>query len=578
MSTLLHMLQGAATSNARLRLVDIREREQEIPYRKVYDRALAAASDLERAGVRSGDHVALVLPTGIGFFDAFFGAMALGAVPVPLYPPVRLGRLDEYHARTASMLRACEAVLVVTERRIDRVLGRTLELERPKLGTLTLEAMPRHERREPVFRDPDALGFIQFSSGTTAQPKPIALTHRQILANVTAITTAILDAHPESETLRHSGCSWLPLYHDMGLVGCVFVAMGYHRDLTLIPPEHFLARPALWLRALARHGATISPAPNFAYSLCVERIDDEELDGVDLSRWLIALNGAEPVTPRVLERFVERFSCYGFPENSLTPVYGLGEATLAVTFSALGQRWRWRRFDRGRLAEALEAVEVEEDGVELVSLGLPLPGFGVQIRGDDCALLPDRRVGQVWIRGPSLMSGYHRMDSLNNDVFDDEWLKTGDRGFLDQGELYLFGREKDTVVLHGRNYAAQDIEAALDGLAGVRRGCVAAVGRVREEGEVLQLLVETKLDAPAERADLEERVRAAVFTRCALSAEVTLLARGTLPRTSSGKIARARAREALEAGTLEAPKPVTALRMANELARSYLARRRGARK
>lgn len=575
MSTLLHALVDAAETEAGLRFVDGRERAHELSYRKVYERALRAGGALAEAGVQSGEHVAIILPTAPVFFDAFFGALAIGAVPVPLYPPVRLGRLDEYHARTASMLRGCDAVAVVTERRIDRVLGRTLEHAPLKLGVVSAETLFEGPRVDPNPGDPNTLGFIQFSSGTTAAPKPIALTHAQILANVAAITRAILEAYPETETFVHSGCSWLPLYHDMGLVGCVFVAIGYARELTLIPPEQFLARPALWLRTLSRYGGTISPAPNFAYSLCVERVEDRELEGVDLSRWLVALNGAEPVTPKVLERFVERFSDHGFPHTSLTPVYGLGEATLAVTFSALREPWRWRRFDRTRLAETREAVEVSDGGVELVSLGPPLPGFTVQIRDSDQNPLPERRVGGVWIRGPSLMRGYYRMDALNGETFDGEWLNTGDRGFLDRGELYLFGREKDTIILRGRNFAPQDIEAALDRLPGVRQGCVAAVGAMGDRGEELRLLVETTLDAVDARAALADEIRSAVLERCSLVAEVTLLERGVLPRTSSGKIARARARDAYENGALTAPKPVSAWRMANELIQSYFARRRG---
>ncbi|MEM6729968.1 MAG: fatty acyl-AMP ligase [Myxococcota bacterium] len=574
--TLFDVLARASASAHGVRFLDHHERETFFSYGELHGRSCRAGRWLSEAGVRTGDHVAIVMATGVGFFDAFFGAMACGAVPVPLYPPVRLGRLDDYHERTAAMLAACDAKILVTERRVHRVLGRTVERFQPEYGVASIESliMTATEPSKPVPLNPDDVAFIQFSSGTTARPKPIRLTHRQVLANVAAITDQILTAYPEVDGRVHGGCSWLPLYHDMGLVGCVFVAMARPRDLTLIPPESFLARPAIWLRALSASRATISPAPNFAYSLCVDRVRADELDGVDLSNWLIALNGAEPVTPSALERFVERFSEYGLPRTSLTPVYGLGEATLAVTFSALDAPWRWRRFDREALVLKGEAVSVRDGGMELVSLGPPLPGFDVCIRDENHDALDEGRLGRVWISGPSIMSGYHRMELENEQVFDADWLDTGDRGFLFGGELYLFGREKDTIVLHGRNYAAQDIERALDGLNGIRAGCCAAVGVLGDAGEALHLLVETPLDDEPARRVLVQQIREAVLERCALPATVVLLERGALPRTSSGKISRVRARELFSADALTPPKRVTALGLTGELVRSFLAHRR----
>ncbi|MEM6532849.1 MAG: AMP-binding protein [Myxococcota bacterium] len=565
MTDLLTMLERAADSEHGIRLIDARESASFHPYRELLDRARRTASWFQQLGVTPGDRVALVLPTCIEFFDAFFGALACGAVPVPMYPPVRLGRLDEYHERTPTMLRACHAQLLVTERRIHRILGRTVERYRPRLGLVTVESKPAYAPIELSNLGVDNVAFIQFSSGTTAQPKPIRLTHRQILANVSAISDAILAAYPERDDWTHSGCSWLPLYHDMGLVGCVFVAMGRPRDLTLIPPEVFLADPAVWIRTLSRYKSTISPAPNFAYALCTERLKDRDLEGVDLSRWVVALNGAEPVTPQVLDRFVERFSAYGLPSTSLTPVYGLGEATLAVTFSPLDKDWQWARFDRTALAEEGRAWGVDEDGLELVSLGSPLEGFGVEIRSDDATALSEGQLGHVWIRGPSIMDGYEGLDDLNSQVFDGEWLSTGDRGFLLDGELYLFGRGKDTIVLNGRNYAPQDIERVLDDMDGVRAGCHAAVGVVTPEGERLALIVESRHQASSA---LEERIRKAVMGRCGLPCAVVVVAPGTLPRTSSGKISRSRARERFETGTLDAPRPVSAATMVGELFRS----------
>ncbi|MEL6341033.1 MAG: AMP-binding protein [Myxococcota bacterium] len=583
MKTLMDVLRAAAPSPHGVRFVAGDETTRFYRYREILERSLRMAGWYREQGVQAGDTVALVLPTGIGFFDAFFGAIAIGAVPVPMYPPIRLGRLDEYHDRSARMLAGCAASLLVTERRIHRVLGRTIERYSPPRGVAVLEQIGLdaysaldHSALDASSRDSDALAFVQFSSGTTALPKPIALTHEQVVANVDAIMDQILTAYPEDDTFQHRGCSWLPLYHDMGLVGCVFVSMNRPRDLVLIPPEQFVARPVLWLRALSTWGGTISPAPNFAYSLCVDRIRDQELEGVDLSKWCVAMNGAEPVTPRVLEAFVERFGAFGLRPESLTPVYGLGEASLAVTFSSLPKSWSWSSFDRDALAEQARARVVERGGVDLVSLGPPLPGFDIDIRDGEHSL-DEGTLGDVWIRGPSLMRGYLGLDELNEEVFDGDWLDTGDRGFLYEGELYLFGRRKDTIVVRGRNYAAQDIEHALDGMEGIRPGGLAAIGRLEDGGEQLWILAETGLSGPDERAELVERIQSAVFERCSLACRVELLERGTLPRTSSGKVGRARARELIEAGQLRAPKPVNAPRMLAEVFRSMRGHRRSLR-
>lgn len=578
MKTLLDILRAAAPSPHGVRFVAGDETTRFYRYQEILDRALRMAGWYRERGIRDGDTVALVLPTGIGFFDAFFGAIALGAVPVPMYPPIRLGRLDEYHERSAQMLAGCGASLLVTERRIHRVLGRTVERYLPPKGVATLEQIALHDF-DPIVASPsgtDGLAFIQFSSGTTALPKPIALTHEQVVANVDAIMEQILVAYPEDSEFQHCGCSWLPLYHDMGLVGCVFVSMNRPRDLVLIPPEQFVARPAIWMRALSTWEGTISPAPNFAYSLCVDRVRDEELEGVDLSKWCVAMNGAEPVTPRVLEAFVERFAAFGLRPESLTPVYGLGEASLAVTFSALLEPWSWSSFDRDELADRAMARVVDAGGVDLVSLGPPLPGFDIEIRDGEHSL-GEGALGDVWIRGPSLMGGYLGLDELNAKVFDGEWLDTGDRGFLYRGELYLFGRSKDTIVLRGRNYAAQDVEHALDGMSGIRPGGLAAIGRLEDDGEHLWILAETLLSDSDERAALTDRIQSAVFERCSLACRVELLERGTLPRTSSGKVGRARARELVESGQLRAPKPVNAPRMLAEVFRSMRGHRRSSR-
>ncbi len=571
--TLASRLADAARSSGSITFIDAREKEMKLAHTELFERASHAAAGLAARGIGPADRVAIIAATSPEFFDGFFGAVLAGAIPVPLYPPVRLGRLDEYHERTAAMLDAARVRLVLADQRTLRVLGRTIERARPELGCESLVGIQAGERLVREL-DPDAIGFIQFSSGTTRAPKPVALSHRQILANVAAIGDAIQAEYPESEDFRHVAASWLPLYHDMGLVGGLFTSLFHGRDLALIPPEHFIARPALWLRAISRHRATISPAPNFAYAVCVERVRDDELEGVDLSSWRVALNGAEPVTPYALERFVARFAAFGLREEALTPVYGLSEATLAVTFSSLRKRFAIHRFDSRALLEEQRAIAVETGGTAIAALGPALPGFALEISDDAGRPVADGVLGHVRVRGPSLMSGYDGMPEETARVLRDGWLDTGDIGFLFDGELHLYGRAKDLIIVRGRNHAPQDIERALDDLAGVRPGCSAAVGALSEQGggEELWVFVERARDSKQSDPEIADAVRRRTLEHSGLHAgRVVVLAPGTLPRTSSGKIRRSETLQLFRAGRLLPPARVSLPRLAVEMARSLRA-------
>jgi fatty-acyl-CoA synthase len=563
----------AGRPGAGLRFVDRSEKARWAGWAEVRDRARAVCGGLQELGVKHGDRVALVFPTGLEFFEAFFGTLLAGAVPAPLYPPVRLGRLDEYLRRTARMLEVTKAVLVLADARVKRILGESVALARPRLGCRTLDELPRADGA-PVAVAPSDLALVQFSSGTTVDPKPVALSHRGIVAQTEILSSFFQD----TDELRHSCVSWLPLYHDMGLIGCVFPALSREAELTLIGPELFVARPALWPRAISRYRATISPAPNFAYGLCVHRIADAEMEGVDLSCWQTALNGAEPVAPAVLRAFVDRFARWGFRPEALTPVYGLSEAALAVTFSDLRAPFRCLRFDRDELSRSGTARE-KTQGREIVSVGRPVPGFRLRILDPAGRELPAGQMGQVWIQGPSLMEGYLDNPESTASALRDGWLDTGDLGFFyppdENGELYLTGRAKDVVILRGRNYAPDEIERAVDGLPGVRTGCAIAASWLPEgaEGEVLALFVEASRNATDDQlAALPDRCRAAVLGATGLAVDrVEVLTPGTLPRTSSGKLRRQEALRLFLAGELAPPEPVTALRMAKAMARSGIA-------
>jgi acyl-CoA synthetase (AMP-forming)/AMP-acid ligase II len=521
--TLIEMLDAAALSGRSLFFVDRNELDTEVPMADIRRQARSAAAGLVRAGVRPGDRVALVLPTGPEFVACFFGVLYAGAIPVPLYPPVRLGKLDEYRQRTAAMLRAVRAELVVTEDRIRPLL------EAVGARCRTAAELAGTENRD-IDVSADDVALIQFSSGTTHDPKPVALTHRNLLYNLAAIAEYFTEAGMPDQV----GVTWLPLYHDMGLIGNLLTAFYLPRPLVLLPPELFLAVPAAWLRAISRHRGTVTAAPNFAFGLCVKRIRDDELAGVNLSSWRLCLNGAELTNAEVQRRFGERFGPWGFDAQAFTPVYGLAEASLAVTFKPPGTAFR--TFELGDR--------------ELVSTGRPLAGVDVEIRGDDFRRLPDGEVGHIFVRGPSVMSGYFGREDLTGQVLTDGWLDCGDLGFVYDGELFLCGRTKETVIIRGANHAPQDFEAALDGLTGVRTGCAVAVGYLPAdaEDEALAMLVETTGDAPE---GLASEVAARVLQHTGIAVgHVELLAPGTLPRTSSGKMRRLEARSQWLAGTL----------------------------
>ncbi|QRK09878.1 fatty acyl-AMP ligase [Archangium violaceum] len=565
-ATLDEALAAAARSPRGLVFVDAAERETSLSWAQVYGRARRTAAGLQRLGVSPGERVALLLPTSPGFMDAFFGALLAGAVPVPLYPPVRLGRLDEYHRSTARMLEVSGAAVVLTDSKVRLLLGASVAAARPRLGCHTVEEVSREAGDLVVPVTPESLALIQFSSGSTVDPKPVALRHGHLMAQLAALEAEL----PLAPGQAPVGVSWLPLYHDMGLIGCLLSAVYYPGSMVLLPPEVFLARPALWLRALSRHRGFVSPAPNFAYGLCLKRVKDSELEGVDLSAWRYALNGAEPVSLETLRRFSERFSRWGFQAGSLRPVYGLSEASLAVTFPPAGRGPHAVGVDARVLAMERRVVDGSR---EVVSVGRPVPGFEVQVRDELGHVLPERRVGRVFVRGPSVMAGYFGLLEATRRSLDDEgWLDTGDLGFEQDGELFLTGRAKDVVIIRGANHAPQEFEECLEAVEGLRTGCAVALG-FTPEGENDEALLILAEHAPgAEVEGLEERVREAVVAGTGVRPHtVWVLEPGTLPRTSSGKMRRSEALRRYQAGELSAPKKVGTVGLVVEMAKSALA-------
>lgn len=549
MTTLWGALDAVTRPESGLVFIDRRERETLLPWVTLREQARSVAASLRERGVQPGERVALVFRTEPDFFRAFFGCLYAGAVPTPLYPPVRLGRLEQYHERTATMMKSADVVLVLTSPSIRKLLGRAVQGAAPRLGCITLDQLKPSKPTASV--PPEShLALVQFSSGTTNTPKPVALSHRALLVQGEVILNQLKEAFPDQAEVI-SGVSWLPLYHDMGLIGCVIPALLHQANLALIRPEDFIGRPALWLRALSRHKAIISPAPNFAYGLCAQRIRDADLEGVDLSHWRVALNGAEAVQEHTVRAFTDRFSPFGFREEAMTPVYGLSEAALAVCFSDFRSRSLPRE---------------GSDGQPQISLGPALPGFGVEIRDEDGAPVPAGLEGHVWVKGPSLMEGYLNQPEATEKVLVDGWLNTGDIGCLIDNELAVIGRAKDILILNGRNYAPAPIEGSIVDLPGLRAGCVAAISTRHGDSERLIVLVEHT--AKATKGDIEglpALCARIILEEHGLQAECLALEPGTLPRTSSGKIRRGAARTQLEQGTLLPPESMGPLKVLGAL-------------
>jgi acyl-CoA synthetase (AMP-forming)/AMP-acid ligase II len=574
--TLVDALAAAARHPSGVTFVDLSERETFLPWAEVRARAERAAAALAAMGIARGDRVALVLRTEPAFLDAFFGAWLAGAVPVPLYPPVRLGRMDEYAAATGRMIAVSGARVVISRGGVRRLLGEAVLRGGPDLGCRDADDLARLPARLAREVAPEDLGLVQFSSGSTVDPKAVALTHGALEAQADILVAATSPGPADALV------SWLPLYHDMGLIGGLLAAMSYPGPLVLIAPEHFLARPALWPRAIARHRGTISAAPSFAYAYAAGRVKDADLEGCSLATWRLALDGAEPVSAEAMRRFAARFEPYGFDPGALVPVYGLSEAALAVTFAPPGRPPAGRRFDALRLARDGAALPGDR---EIVSVGAPVPGVALEVRDAAGRGLPEGRLGRVFVRSPSLLAEYLGDPAGTAHALKGGWLDTGDLGFVHEGELHLHGRAKDVVIVHGANHAPEEFEAALAGVAGLRPGCAVAAGYVppHGDGEVLLVLAERARDASEEEAPVvEAEVRRAVLERTGVAPyAVAILPPGALPRTSSGKLRRGEAVARFAAGRLAPPRAVGALRLAVEAARSQLAfaraRRRGRR-
>jgi 1-acyl-sn-glycerol-3-phosphate acyltransferase len=540
--------------------------EEPLAYGRLWREAAAVAGGLRERGVKRGDTVALMLPTGLDFLRSFCAVLLARAVPVPIYPPLRLDRLEEFATRQSAILGDAGARLLVTIARA-RPIAALLRPSVPSLQAVTADELAQAGSPVP---GPEGEGsdpaLIQYTSGSTGHPKGVLLTHDNLLANIRAVAAG-LEARPTDV-----GVSWLPLYHDMGLIGSWLVCLHQGLPLTLLSPTAFLARPERWLLAIHQRRGTLSAAPNFAYELCARRVPDEALEGLDLSSWRVALNGAEPVSPRTIERFCRRFGPCGFRPEAMLPVYGLAECSVALTFPPLGRGPKIDRVARApfeREARAVPAPTGDAGALEMVSAGCELPGHDVRILDGAGEDLPERAVGRLAFRGPSATGGYYRQPEATAAItLPGGWLDSGDLAYRAEGEIYIAGRRKDLIIKGGRNLVPQEIEEVAAGVPGIRRGCVVALGIPSPTlgTESLVVVAETRETEPAVR----ERLAVAVIERVAEAVgvppdQVVLVPPGVVPKTSSGKIRRSATKDLLQAGALGRP-PGTRLRQRLRLA------------
>ncbi|MDE0628711.1 MAG: AMP-binding protein [Bryobacterales bacterium] len=523
---------------------------QDISHGQLLEDSSRVAAGLVASGLEPGETVAIMLPTCEDFFSSFLGVMLAGGIAVPVYPPFRPNQIEEYIRRQALILRNAGVRFLIAFEQVQAVAS-VLEGELPTLREILSrgELSARGGRGRVPGIEPAETFFIQYTSGSTGDPKGVTLTHANVIANIQGIGHAV-EVRPTDTVV-----SWLPLYHDMGLIGSWLFSLYQGLPITVLSPLDFLLRPERWLWALSDSRGTLCPAPNFAFELCVRKIRDDAMDGVDLSKWRVAINAGEPVLAATLEKFAARFGPWGFDSRSFMPFYGLAESSVALTYPPFWRGPAVDRIDRTAFESTGRAVpsgDADAGVLEFVANGRPLPEHEVRVVGDNGDEMPDRARGRIVFRGPSATAGYFRNPEATAAVFDEEgWLDSGDLGYVVDGELYVTGRVKDCIIKGGHNIIPQDVEMAAWKAEGVRKGCVAAFGTTDPASgtEKLVVVVETRLTGPAGI----ERMRAAVTKEIAARVgippdDVVPVRPGFVPKTSSGKIQRIATRDLYVAG------------------------------
>ncbi|HXN65898.1 MAG TPA: AMP-binding protein [Candidatus Acidoferrales bacterium] len=539
-----------------------------VSFGDLYSNSLRVAQGLRERGIVAGDTVSLMLPTGLEFFFCFTGVLLAGAVPVPIYPPFRVDRIEEYAARQSAILHNAGAKLLITFDRAEKV-ARLLAPQVRSLSAVVNASDLVATRGEtpaaktllsgPVTRKGSDLALLQYTSGSTGDPKGVMLTHANLLANIRAIGQAVGVRNDDV------GTTWLPLYHDMGLIGAWLVPLYFGLPLAVMSPMDFLSRPERWLRMIHRHRGSLAAAPNFAYELCARKVADEELESLDLSCWRAALNGAEPVQHETVERFITRFARCGFRREAMLPVYGLAETALALAIPPIDRgprvdtiaREEFRQHGRALPFSARNGDHADASAIRFVSVGRPLAAHDVRIVTADGLDAGERCEGDLWFRGPSATSGYYNNPSATEKLFPAgppqggscAWINSGDRAYFAEGDLFITGRVKDIIIKAGHNIYPHEVELAASRVDGIRKGCVVAFGADGSNSGTERLILAAEVRDPSalrdatRRADLTGAVSAEVASAIGVPPDaMVLLPPGSIPKTSSGKLRRAETR------------------------------------
>ena len=551
--TLVEALGYAARARTGMNFHDTRGNLAEaLPYSVLAEEAREAAGRMLGLGLVPGDRVGLVAETDADFVRAFMGAVLAGLVPCPMPMPTAFGARAEYAGQLRRIASVAGVSAVILAEPYRALVADALQ-DGHFLHLGPLDAIDATPQRLPPPPSPDALAYLQFSSGTTRAPRGIGVTHRALMANIEGMAAHAIRLGPSDR-----GMSWLPFYHDMGLVGCLLLPVATQMSIDYLATRDFIRRPGLWPAMISRARVTMSYSPSFGYQLAARRARIAE--PLDLSCWRVAGIGGDMIKTGNLDEFARVYAQHGFMAESFLPSYGMAELALGFTFAPLGSGCRADTLDTSALerGEVVEAGDATNGARAFARCGYPLPGHEMQVRDDEGRLLGPHMVGRIFARGPSVMQGYFRDAAATGAVLSaDGWLETGDKGYAtEDGELVVTGRSKDLIIINGRNIWPQDIEWTLEHrLDGIREGSVAVFGIDGDDAEGaeegLAVVLEYRGSDPEERERLRAEADGIVRTSFGLAPEIAFSAPGMLPRTSSGKLSRAQAREMHRAGRFQ---------------------------
>jgi fatty-acyl-CoA synthase len=560
-ATLGEALDYAATGVRGLNFHDARGTlARPYPFAELRSDAIAAAYRLIAAGVRPEDRIALVAETGPEFAALFFGTIYAGAWPVPLPLPTSFGGRDSYIEQLRVQLASCDPKMLIFPPELSAMAAEAARLA----GTDGIDWSEFATREAPEAVLPQAHGeqiaYLQYSSGSTRFPHGVAITHHALLNNLAA------HSHGMQIDGTDRCISWLPWYHDMGLVGCFLSPIANQVSTDYLKTEDFARRPLAWLDMISRHdGTALSYSPTFGYDICARRMSSQTkaAERFDLSRWRVAGNGADMIRPDVMQAFVDAFADAGFKASAFLPSYGLAEATLAVSLMPPGEGIRVELVEETQLSGGGDSLAAN-DGPRpqrfraIVNCGKPVRDMTVEIREEDGTPLPDGAIGKLWCKGPSVMVGYFRDQEATDACMVDGWLDTGDMAYMSDGYIYIVGRAKDMIIVNGKNHWPQDIEWAVEQLPGFKSGDIAAFAITTPGGEETPaVLVQCRSSDDAERLRLRDEIRERVRSVTGMNCVIELIPPRTLPRTSSGKLSRAKARNLYLSGDIK-PYPMAA--------------------